>query len=83
MPVRQVAQEQQHVQPEHLPRYTVTDLGLVGPAGPAYTIKNNGLISGAATVMDGANWIPSRNQWRLIGHETLSNGHQETKGGCL
>jgi probable HAF family extracellular repeat protein len=36
------------------PRYTVTDLGALGPLGQPYFITNNGLISGAAAVAGGA-----------------------------
>ena len=36
------------------PRYTVTDLGALGPLGQPYFITNNGLISGTAAVSGGA-----------------------------
>jgi len=36
------------------PRYTVTDLGALGPLGQPYFIANNGLISGTAAVSAGA-----------------------------
>jgi probable HAF family extracellular repeat protein len=36
------------------PRYTVTDLGALGPLGQPYFITNNGLISGTAAVAGGA-----------------------------
>ena len=35
------------------PRYSVRDLGPLGPAGGSYFIADNGLISGAATMPDG------------------------------
>jgi len=34
------------------PRFTVTDLGAVGPAGQPFVITNNGLVSGAAAFPD-------------------------------
>ena len=36
------------------PRYTVTDLGSVGPAGQPITLTNNGLVVGAAGASGGA-----------------------------
>jgi probable HAF family extracellular repeat protein len=36
------------------PRYTVTDLGALGPLGQPYFITNNGLIAGTAAVSGGA-----------------------------
>ena len=36
-----------------LPRYTVKDLGLLGPAGAPLIIRNNGLIVGTALVRGG------------------------------
>ena len=36
------------------PRYTVTDLGALGPLGQPYFITNNGLIAGTAAISGGA-----------------------------
>ncbi len=57
MPVRIIAQEQSAAEPENSrhTRYTILDLGkLGGPASQPWVITNNGLISGAADVPDGA-----------------------------
>jgi probable HAF family extracellular repeat protein len=54
IPAQLGAQERLH--DEHAPlRYTVTDLGVVGPTpGQAYAINRGGLIGGAAVAPDGA-----------------------------
>jgi hypothetical protein len=54
IPAQLAAQERSR--DEHAPlRYTVTDLGVVGPTpGQAYAVNRSGLIGGAAVAPDGA-----------------------------
>src|SRR5438132_873387 len=53
------------------PRYTVTDLGPVGPTGQPFDVTNGGLISGvAATRPDGAR--TRRSTWTARRHKNFS-----------
>jgi probable HAF family extracellular repeat protein len=42
------------VQAQTQPRFTITDLGVVGPAGQPYIVANQGLIGGSSTFPDNA-----------------------------
>jgi probable HAF family extracellular repeat protein len=39
---------------DSVPRYSLVDLGVVGPAGQALNVSGNGITSGAATMPDGS-----------------------------
>lgn len=56
IPALSVAQEQSATEPENSApsRYTILDLGAVGPQGYPFVITNNGLIIGGAKVRDSA-----------------------------
>src|SRR6266705_1809395 len=73
------------------PRYTIADLGLMGPAGAPIIITNRGLISGGALVSGGADhavlWykgtgvvpssLPPMDLGTLGGPNSIANGVNE------